>query len=672
MAKPKKNTAQTARRPRRNLTNSRYADVDPEESPYPPPSKLRQRSIPELFFDMAEDRETAPFAQFREIEDRSWSSVNWREAAEQVGVLAGHLASNGVKKGDRVAILSSTRYEWVIADLAILSLGAISVSVFQTLTPGEVGFVLCDSGAQHVIAENTEQVKKLEALEESALEMPATESFPGGEVRLNIKSVVTFEAVDSPHFGARLIHLPTLVKETSQQDIGAAKREARRAAELLARDDLATIVYTSATTGLPKGVVQTHNNHLAMADMILLSGIMGTGRGVFLYLPLAHSFARVIPLVVIAAGGDLFFPTVVDRQTSRFDAKQLLADIAASSPMIFPSVPRIFEKIMTVLTPEHPRTRKERLIKWALELRLSQLDVPLDRRKTSIRAQFQRMAADVLVAQVRRKLFGSRLLFAVSGGAPISVEVLRFFKAMGVLILEGYGLTETTPALCVNTPEYCRFGTVGRPFPGVELRTSAEDGEILCRGPNVAKGYWMSPEATSAVFLKDGWFATGDIGEIDEDGYLKITDRKKDIIVTAGGKKVPPALLEGKLKTTNIISHALVYGDRKPYLVALITLDEIALREWARGHAALESLDVAELILRPEVQAAVQRAVDALNEGLAGYEQVKRFRILSEDFSIDNGLLGPSLKLKRKVAVERYRQLIESLYHEGSPGSARA
>ncbi len=305
----------------------------------------------------------------------------------------------------------------------------------------------------------------------------------------------------------------------------------------------------------------------------------------------------------------------------------------------------------------------EKLIAWALRVRKEALCYP-DHSQVPLGIQLRLLLANTLVTKVKRKLFGNRLKFCVSGGAPISIETLEFFKTLGVTIYEGYGLTETTPAMTANTAEHCTLGTVGRAFEGVEIRIAESDGEILVRGANVAKGYWRAPKGTAESWSADGWFATGDIGEFTPDGFLRITDRKKDLIVTAGGKKIPPALLEGKIKASSFISHALIFGERKPFIVALITLDEPHVREWAKGYPHLTQGDFPALVNSPEVRKIVQDDIDRINKDLAGYEQIKRHMILAEDFTVENGLLSPSMKLKRKVATQRYIEQIEALYAE--------
>jgi len=627
------------RRPKgAKLTNSHWNE-ELSESAFAKPSAIESKSIPDLFFSNAKANPKSWFSRIYDIEDGIWDIVNWQDAAEQVKLIAAHLLSLGVKRGERVAILSGTRHEWVIADLAILSIGAVSVAVYQTLIPKEVAYILLDSGAEHVFCENEEQLQKLIKISSAPQPIPETENLAGGNIDVHIKTATCFEAPVSSTALFKVLNFSNAVKNSS---LDTAK--VQQLVESLSREDIASIVYTSGTTGAAKGVVQTHGNHLAMLNGVMLSRMVDPCEGLFLFLPLAHSFARIVAYAAISAKGDLVFPTVLDKIKTIFDAKQLFKDINRSNPAIFPSVPRLFEKIMSNLSST--ATRGEKIINWAV-------------RKYQA-SNGENFISKKIVAIVKKKIFGSKLSHAISGGAPISPEVVKFFKAIDVPILEGYGLTETCPALTVNTKKYWKVGTVGRPFEGVELKIAA-DGEILCRGDNIAKGYWNKPIATREVFLDDGWFATGDIGEIDHDGFLKITDRKKEIIVSAGGKNVAPALIEGMLKNSPFISQACVYGDKRSYIVGLITLDFENIKKWAEERSIQVSKS-AEYAAHPLVFELITAEIDRINSDLAPYEKVRKFKILSEDFTIENGFLTPTLKIKRKLVYQHFASEIDSLY----------
>lgn len=621
------------------LSNSRWSGDPATDPPFPPPTDLGAETLPELFANFAVARDHKPFARTRDIFDGEWIIWSWREALFQVLQLATYL-KNVVKinRGDRVAILSATRYEWVLADLAIMAAGGVSVSIYHSLLSDDVGFILFDSDATAIFVENDEQLKKVVEAETHGVKV-GDETTP-----LSPRTKIAFEKISTP-LNSQCTELHSLLSsDTSSKTLDTAADELRAMIKPATQETTATIVYTSGTTGLAKGVVQTHGNHLSMLQSAGLSGLMGDGSGLFLFLPLAHSFARLIEYVALATGGDLIFPAIVDRKSSKFDAKQVLSDLAASGARVFPSVPRLFEKIMEGFLSSRSPTRK--LVAWAVQARM--------RGATGITGAI----AAKIVKGARKKIFGKSFGYAISGGAPITTETIRFFDALDATIFEGYGLTETCPAIAANTARYRKIGSVGRPFPCNEVKFDPEDGEIIVRGGNIAQGYWKRPEETEVAW-KDGWFHTGDIGRLDEDGFLFITDRKKDLIVTAGGKKIPPTLLEGKLRDSPLISQAFVYGERRPYIVALITINPDNVRS-ALGHNNDTSIEA--LARDPEVQRLIESVVSKLNSSLASFEQVKRFHILGEDFTIENGMLSPTLKPKRKVIYSRFESEIAALY----------
>lgn len=646
------------RPPGSRLTNSLWVDYDPDHSAFPPPEGVSFKSIVDLFVAHAAEKGRATLFCYKDPADDQWLTISWAETFDQVARCANYLRhSCGVKPGDRVGILSSTRYEWCVADLAILALGAVSVPIYQTLTATEVGFVLWDADIQVVFCENEEQSNKLVKSTAAPLALPITEMSNGGDVQLTLSHIISFERLDVPTGAAKVSYLSEIVSLKTFASDRNPGDDLRFDASQLTPETLASIVYTSGTTGPPKGVMQTHAHHLASLNTIMLSGVLGAGDAVFLYLPLAHSFARMIFYVVLVGRGNIFFPKVVDKKKSKFDAKQMLVDLREAQPKLVPTVPRIFEKIMQTLSPRNPKTRKEKLIAWALRTNRTLHERIAAGGKLTMLEELQRAAADTIVGKVRTAIFGSRYAYAISGGAPISVEVIRFFESMNVVVLQGYGLTETTPIVSTNTPRYHRIGSVGRIFDGIDVVLDPDDGEILVRGGNIARSYWKRPQATAEAFIADGWFRTGDVGEIDEDGYLFITDRKKDLIVTAHGKKIAPAILEGKLKNISCISQAAVFGDNKPFLSSLVTLNRDALvsivgRE--RSHKPIADL--------PEVRKALQIEIDELNSSLPNYEQIRKFEILDEDFSIENGLLSVTLKLKRRLIFVQYSELIELFY----------
>jgi long-chain acyl-CoA synthetase len=434
-----------------------------------------------------------------------------------------------------------------------------------------------------------------------------------------------------------------------------ARREETLATRLaaLGRDDLATIVYTSGTTGPPKGVMQTHGNHLASVEAVGAIDLAREGEVAFLFLPLAHSFARMLEYYGLWSGTVTAFASSVD---------VVAQEIAEVRPHIIPSVPRIFEKIYgrVVSTRDASNVVQQTLFDWAVGVGRERSLAEQERQSVPILVAAQSVVADLLVLSRIRQVLGGQVRLMVSGGAPLAREIMEFFHAAGILILEGYGLTETTPTLTVNRPDHFKFGTVGPAIDGVTLRIAA-DGEILAKGPNIALGYYKRPEATAESWDPDGWFHTGDIGEIDADGFLRITDRKKDLIKTSGGKYVAPQNIENLLKTQLHISQAVVIGDNRKYCVALITLDLDELERYARAQQ-IEVGDRHGLVQHPKVVELIDCEVQTVNKHLASYESIKYFRILDRDFSQETGELTPSLKVKRKVVTERFRNLIDEMY----------
>ena len=555
--------------------------------------------------------------------------ISYAELGRAIREIAGGLAGLGIVRGDHVAILSGTRPEWTLADLGALSAGAIVVPIYQTNSAEECEYILAHAGVRAIFCEDADQVAKVEQVRHRC---PALER------------VIVFDG-----------EAPAAVTLTELRASGAAGGEAVVADRLasVAPEDVATIVYTSGTTGPPKGCVVTHAGLLATVAMYVRElGLQGSQMVIYLFLPLAHSLARVAQYAALEAGGTLAF--------WGGDPKRIVAELAEIRPTHFPSVPRIYEKVhATVLNGVAEQGRvKQALFHWALGQGARARTAAREGTPLGRLAAARHHIADRLVLSKVRGVFGDRLVMALCGAAPIGRDVLEFFDACGVLVLEGYGMTETCAAATLNTPGAVRLGSVGRPLAGTEVAI-ADDGEILMAGPHVFEGYHRDPEATRAI-MTDRWLHSGDLGELDADGYLHITGRKKDLIITSSGKNISPENIESALRETGWISQAVVAGDRRSYLVALLTLDPDEAPRLAEELGI--PADLASMARDERVRAAIQKDVDAVNARFARIEQVKRFDILERDLSQAEGELTPTLKVKRPVIHRRYGDRIDRLY----------
>jgi long-chain acyl-CoA synthetase len=561
-------------------------------------------------------------------ESGQWVSRSYREVGEIVRRLALGLLELGIEKGDKVSILANTRPEWTYFDFAALSVGATVVPIYQTNSPDECQYVLENSDAKAVIVEDDEQLAKIDEIRDRVPKL---------------EHVIRMEGS-----GGSAISMDELI----ERGRGRSDSEWEERWRSVAPEDICTIIYTSGTTGPPKGCVISHGNYRSMVTMALDESVLDSNTTTYLFLPLAHSFALLIQLLSFDLGGNIAY--------WERDPLKIIPNLAEVKPEYFPSVPRIFEKIYTAATSEVEKSGglKKIVFNWAIRVGKKVRERERAGQRVGWLLRKQHEIADKQVLSKIRALFGGRIKNCVTGAAPINPEILRFFDAAGVLILEGWGMTETATAATVARPDAFKFGKVGRAFKGDEIRI-ADDGEILVRGPNIFQGYYKNEEATRET-LEDGWLHTGDIGELDEDGYLSITGRKKDIIITAGGKNITPANLEAEIKQSPYISQCVVIGDRRPYLVALITLDmeECAKLAKEKGWPA----DPAEMARHEGMRELIQQHIDHVNEKFARVEQVKKFEILPHDLSQETGELTPTLKVKRNVVAEKYAGEVDALY----------
>jgi long-chain acyl-CoA synthetase len=558
----------------------------------------------------------------------TWTSKTFAEVGDTVRQLALGLMELGIQKGDKVSILANTRPEWSYFDFAALTAGATVVPIYQTNSADECQYVLENSDAKAVVVEDDEQLEKIRQVRDS---LPKLEHV----IRMTGSSD---DAIS--------------VEQLIERGSGRSAAEWEERWRSVGPDDICTFIYTSGTTGPPKGCVISHGNYRSMLDMSEQASVLEQGRTTYLFLPLAHSFALLIQLLSFDIGGVLAY--------WERDPLKILPNLAEVKPHYFPSVPRIFEKIYTAATAKAEKAGgiQKRIFWWAVGVGQKVRELERQGRQPGPLLRLQHKLADRLVLANVRNLFGGNIVEAVTGAAPINPDILRFFDAAGVLVLEGWGMTETSTAATISRPEAFKFGTIGKPFPGCEVKI-ADDGEILVKGPNVFQGYYKNDDATRET-LKDGWLHTGDVGEIDADGYLKITGRKKDIIITAGGKNITPANLEGEIKQCQWVSQCVVIGDRRPYLVALVTLDAEEVQKLASEDGVPADPDVWSE--NAKLRQMISDHIDQVNRKFARVEQVKKFKILPHDFAQETGELTPTMKVKRAVVADKYSREIDELY----------
>ncbi|TQJ50393.1 AMP-dependent synthetase/ligase [Phycicoccus sp. SLBN-51] len=552
-----------------------------------------------------------------------WVDVTAAQFHNEVRAVAKGLVAAGVRTGDRVGIMCKTRYEWTVVDFAAWTAGAVPVPIYETSSAEQVLWILKDSGAKGIVVET-----------------PAHEAIVA-EVRDDLPELEHVWQVDAGGIDA-------LAQAGAAVD-DAALEAAREGVD---RTSVATIIYTSGTTGRPKGCQLTHDNFMALSENAvrrLEQVVQRQGASTLLFLPLAHVFARFIE--VLCVDGEA-------RMGHSADIKNLLTDFADFRPTFILSVPRVFEKIYNSAEQKATAEGKGKIFATAADTAIA-WSTALDNGGAGLGLRLRHAVFDRLVYGKLRAAMGGQVLYAVSGGAPLGTRLGHFFRGIGVTVLEGYGLTETTAPATVNIPERVKIGTVGPPLPGVGIRI-ADDGEVLIRGNNVFASYHNNDEATSAA-LQDGWFHTGDIGELDEDGYLRITGRKKELLVTAGGKNVAPAVLEDRLRAHPLVSQCIVVGDQKPFIAALVTLDPEMYPAWAKNNG-IEGVTLEQARTNDVVRAEIQRAVDDANKAVSKAESIRKFAILEGDFTEENGYLTPSMKLKRNIVLKDFHDDVEAIY----------
>jgi len=605
---------------------------DPE-APLPPVA----RSVARMFVDRvtASPRREA----LRFPVDGGWESLSWQQTQTKVFDLAAGLIDLGVAVEHRVAIISSTRVEWILADLAIMCAGAATTTVYPSTEAADVVFIVSDSGAQVVIAEDESQLAKLRDRRDQIPQVEHVVLIDGKPAASDEGWVLSWSDWEQ-RGAARLAESPSLVDVVI---------------ESIRPEQLATLIYTSGTTGRPKGVELMQSCWTYEGAAIEAIEILRPDDVMYLWLPLAHSFGKVL----LAAQLQIGFVTAVD---GRVD--MIVENLATVKPTFMPGVPRVFEKVRArvIQAATAEGGVKAKIFHWAFGVG----EQVSRRRQQGLEPtgslKLQHSLADRLVFSKIKERLGGNMRYLVSGSAALSHDVAEWFHSAGLLILEGYGLTETSAATCLNRPDSFRFATVGPPFPGTQLKIAA-DGEILVRGPGVMRGYHGMPEQTAEVLDVDGWFATGDVGEIDDAGRLRITDRKKDLVKTSGGKYIAPGAIEAQFKAIcPIAGQMVVHADRRNFASALITLDPDTLAHWAAEHGVTG--DYSSMTQAPQTRAFVSQCVDELNAGLNRWESIKEFRILDTDFSVESGELTPSLKVKRKVVETKYESLLDSMYGE--------
>lgn len=559
-------------------------------------------------------------------EGEGWRDVTAAAFHADVIRLAKGFAATGINPGDRIAFIARTSYEWTLVDFALWFAGAVMVPVYETSSPSQIAWILEDSGAIGILTEREEHDAKLQ------------------EIAPTVTRLRWREAL---HSGA--------LERLAQAGGQVSDEEIERRRSLANGDDIATLIYTSGSTGRPKGCVLTHSNFVELSRNVEGEGPLGAiirpGASTVLFITLAHVFARFISVLCIYGG------VKVGHQA---DTSKLVPALGSFQPTFLLAVPRVFEKVYNAAEQKAEQGGKGKIFRRAAAVGIA-YSRSLDTGRTPLLLRLQYRLFDRLVFAKLRATLGGRVVHAVSGSAPLGERLSHFYRAIGVEILEGYGLTETTAPVSVNLPGAAKIGTVGPPLPGVAVRIS-EEGEILAKGINIFREYWRNPQATGEAFTEDGWFRTGDLGSLDEDGYISVTGRSKEIIVTSGGKNVAPAALEDPIRAHPIVGQIVVVGDQRPFISALVTLDPEMLPSWLETHGEDPGLSPADAAELPSVRAAIQQAIDRANASVSRAESIRKFVILDTEFTEANGLLTPKLSIKRHVVLERFTAQIDELY----------
>ncbi|MGH3647574.1 MAG: AMP-dependent synthetase/ligase [Micromonosporaceae bacterium] len=593
----------------------------------------RAPSVGALFLDRV--RKSPDLEAYRYPVGERWESVTWAQTGDRVQRIAAGLVALGVAPEQRVAIAATTRYEWILADVAIVCAGAATTTVYPTTMAADVAYIVSDSESRVIFAEDDDQIAKLR---EHRADLPA------------VTKVVTFDGTPD---GDWVISLDDLEKLGADQLAETPDVITERVADTRP-EHLATLIYTSGTTGRPKGVRITHSAMTYEGAAIDVMQVLSTDDLQFLWLPMSHVFGTVLLIVQLQIG----FATAVDGRVPK-----IVDNLAVIKPTFMGAAPRIFEKAHARVTTmaEGEGGLKAKIFGWAFKVGIEVSRLRRAGKDVPALLGFQHKLADTLVFSKIRERFGGRVRFFISGSAALNKDLAEWFHAAGILILEGYGLTENCAGACLNHPDAYKLGTVGPPFPGTEVKI-ASDGEVLIKGPQVMEGYHGLPDQTREALSEEGWLHTGDIGELDSDGFLRITDRKKDLFKTSGGKYVAPSLIEGQFK--NICPYAsqfMVHGNERNFCSALVTLDPDAIVPWAEQHG-LEGRSYAEIVTSPQARELVAGYVEELNSQLNRWETIKKFVILEQDLSVEGGEMTPSLKVKRKVVEDKYRDKLDALY----------